>query len=430
MRILVVGSGGREHAICYTLRAAENPPEVFVAPGNAGTAAIAHNIDIEATDISGLLTFVEEMSVDLTIVGPEQPLVLGLADALRSRGFAVVGPSAAAAQLEGSKVFAKDFMKRNAIPTAIYRSFTSHELDAAVSFIRALGAPVVVKASGLAAGKGAIVCDTTDEAEETARMMLVDDRFGEAGREIVVEEFMRGEEASVFALCDGSSYVLLSPAQDHKRVGDSDTGPNTGGMGAYAPAPVVDAALLARVEVEIIRPTVSGLANEGIPYNGFLYVGLMIEDGNPRVVEYNCRLGDPEAQVLLPLLNEDFRNLMQATASGSLKEKGPISLRPDSAACVVLCSGGYPGPYAMGFPISGLEEAAQVDGAQVFHAGTSVADDRVVTSGGRVLGVTATGDSLEQALARAYSAAGKISFEGMFFRHDIGRKGLERLLPA
>lgn len=430
MRILVVGSGGREHAICHALTSVENPPEVFVAPGNAGTAKIAQNVDVEATDVEGLLAFANEMIMDLTVVGPEQPLVLGLADAFRSRGFAVVGPSAAAAQLEGSKVFAKDFMKRHAIPTANYRTFTSSDLDDAISFIRTLGSPLVVKASGLAAGKGAIVCNSTRQAEEAARTMLVDERFGEAGREIVVEEFMRGEEASVFAICDGHSYALLSPAQDHKRVGDNDTGPNTGGMGAYAPAPIVDAALLARVEQEIIRPTVDGLASEGMPYNGFLYVGLMIEEGDPKVVEYNCRLGDPEAQVLLPLLDEDFLGLMHATASGNLKDKGSIRLRAGSAACVVLCSGGYPGPYQKGYPISGLEEAAQLDGVQIYHAGTRLDDNNVVTSGGRVLGVTATGESLEQALARAYSAAGSISFEGMFFRRDIGRKGLERLLPA
>ncbi len=430
MRILVVGSGGREHAIVHALTAAEDPPEVFVAPGNAGTSAIAHNIDVEASDVDGLLAFAEERSVDLTIVGPEQPLVLGLADTFRAKGLAVVGPAADAAQLEGSKVFAKDFMKRHGIPTADYRTFTSDEFDDAISYMRSLGSPLVVKASGLAAGKGAIVCTSLEDAERAAQSMLLSERFGNAGREIVVEEFMAGEEASIFAICDGRSYTLLSAAQDHKRVGDNDTGPNTGGMGAYAPAPIVDAALLQKVEDGIIRPTVDGLAREGVPYNGFLYVGLMIEKGEPRVVEYNCRLGDPEAQVVLPLLGDSFLELMQAAAAGKLAGHEPIGIRPDSAACVVLCSGGYPGKYEKGYPISGLEEAAQVEGVQVYHAGTRVQDGTVVTAGGRVLGVTATGGSLDEALAQAYAAAACISFEGMFFRHDIGRKGLKHLEPA
>ena len=389
---------------------------------------MASTVPIRADDIENLVRFARAEQIDLTIAGPEQPLVLGIADRFEQEGMAIMGPSAAAARLEGSKAFAKAFMQRRGIPTAQYRTFGADAYDEAVAYIRESGAPVVVKASGLAAGKGAVVCATVDEAVETLRFMLREQGFGAAGAEVVVEEYMEGEEASIFALCDGEDYALLAPAQDHKRIGEGDTGPNTGGMGAYAPVPVVTDDLLAVARDRIVAPTLQGMAEEGYPYRGVLYCGLMLTADGPRVIEYNCRFGDPEAQVVLPLLASDALEAFEATARGGLGGAA-LSMKPGAAACVVLASGGYPGRYETGFPIRGLDKARAERDVLVFHAGTASGRqeggaEELITSGGRVLGVTGLGGDLREALDRAYEAAGRISFENMQFRRDIGKRGL------
>ena len=431
MRILVVGGGGREHAIVHSLSRSGGVHKIFVAPGNAGIRETASIVPVRADDIENLVRFARTEQIDLTIVGPEQPLVLGIADRFEQEGLAIMGPSAAAARLEGSKAFAKAFMQRHDIPTARHRTFGAGDYDEAVAHVRACGAPVVVKASGLAAGKGAVVCATVEEALETLAFMLRERAFGAAGEEVVIEEYMTGEAASVFALSDGKEYVLFAPAQDHKRIGEGDVGPNTGGMGAYAPVPIVTDDMLDVVCNRVVAPTLHGMAAEGYPYRGVLYCGLMITEEGPKVVEYNCRFGDPEAQAVLPLLADDVPDLFEATARGALSGS-VLSMRSGAAACVVLASGGYPGRYETGFSINGLEQAAAHRDVMVFHAGTapgpqngvSGGRSETVTSGGRVLGVTGLGRDLREALDRAYEAVGHISFEHMQFRRDIGKKGL------
>ncbi|AEN73180.1 phosphoribosylamine--glycine ligase [Rhodothermus marinus] len=430
MRILVLGSGGREHAITWALAQSPQRPDLFIAPGNPGTAALGRNVPIAANDAANLRKLVRDEGIELVVVGPEQPLVEGVADALRAEGARVVGPSAAAARLEGSKAFAKAFMQRHGIPTAAYRTFAAEQLDEALAYIDRHPEPLVVKASGLAAGKGAVVCATREEARRTLRWMMEEGGLGKAGHEVVIEEFMEGEEASVFALTDGRDYVLLAPAQDHKRIGEGDTGPNTGGMGAYAPAPVVTEAVLERVAREIVEPVLAGMADEGHPYQGVLYCGLMITDEGPKVVEFNCRLGDPEAQVVLPVAEVDWVEVFDRVASGQV---AGFSVPPArrAAACVVLASEGYPGSYRKGLPIEGLEAAEALPDVIVFQAGTRRADDgRLVTAGGRVLGVTAVAESLAAAIRRAYEGVEVIQFEGKYFRRDIGQKGLARLATA
>ncbi|MDX1530057.1 MAG: phosphoribosylamine--glycine ligase [Rhodothermales bacterium] len=425
MRILVIGGGGRAHALCHALARSARRPTLYCAPGNAGTAALAENVPLAATDLDGLLRFARERAVDLTVVGPEAPLVAGLADRFREAGLRVLGPSAAAARLEGSKSFANAFMERHGVPTAASRTFTTQEYDAAVDYVEKGEYPLVVKADGLAAGKGVRICADADEAREALRETLVEGEFGQAGAQVVIEAFLHGEEASVFALTDGEDYVLLAPAQDHKRVGEGDTGPNTGGMGAYAPAPVVTPEVLQQVEERIVQPTLAGMVDEGYPYQGVLYCGLMITADGPEVVEFNARFGDPEAQVVLPLLDADVADLFLALTEGRLGD-AVLGVRDGAAACVVLASGGYPGPYEKGKPISGLD--AVPDDVLVFHAGTAVDEDgRTVTAGGRVLGVTGLGDDLQAALERAYAAVDQIAFEGVQVRRDIGQKGLARL---
>ena len=422
MRILVIGSGGREHALCWKLSKSDLLDELYAAPGNAGTASLGRNVAIPADDVAGLLAFAKEESIDLTVVGPEQPLVAGLVDTFRSEGLVVVGPTAAAARLEGSKAFSKSFMKRFGIPTAAFETFQQDQYDEARAYISEHAEPLVVKASGLAAGKGAFVCGTTEEAAGVLDDIMRNRSLGEAGDEVVVEEHMEGEEASMFAITDGERYVLLPSAQDHKRLEEGDRGPNTGGMGAYAPAPIISPEVQQQVCSRIIEPTLQGMQELGAPYTGFLYCGLMITDEGPKVVEYNCRLGDPEAQVVLPLIENDLLDVLDKLADGRL-DRVQLRVSDASAACVVMASGGYPTNYEKGFEIDGLDD---VEDALVFHAGTRVEDGgNVLTAGGRVLGVTGTGRTLEKALAKTYRAIEQIHFRNAYFRKDIGWKGID-----
>ncbi|MBH2538468.1 phosphoribosylamine--glycine ligase [Serratia marcescens] len=425
MNILIIGNGGREHALAW--KAAQSPlaDKVYVAPGNAGTALEANleNVAIAATDIPALVAFAQSHDIGLTIVGPEAPLVIGVVDAFQAAGLKIFGPSQAAAQLEGSKAFTKDFLARHRIPTAEYENFT--EVEPALAYVRRKGAPIVIKADGLAAGKGVIVAMTLQEAEEAVRDMLAGNAFGDAGHRIVVEEFLDGEEASFIVMVDGENVVPMATSQDHKRVGDGDTGPNTGGMGAYSPAPVVTDEIHQRAMDQVIWPTVRGMSAEGNTYVGFLYAGLMISaDGQPKVIEFNCRFGDPETQPIMLRLRSDLVELCLAGAEGRLNEKSSDwDERP--ALGVVLAAGGYPGDYRNGEVIQGLPQQESADG-KVFHAGTRLQGDDVVTSGGRVLCVTALGDTVAQAQQRAYQLAEGIQWPGSFCRKDIGYRAIAR----
>ncbi|ENL8548392.1 phosphoribosylamine--glycine ligase [Serratia marcescens] len=425
MNILIIGNGGREHALAW--KAAQSPlaDKVYVAPGNAGTALEANleNVAIAATDIPALVAFAQSHDIGLTIVGPEAPLVIGVVDAFQAAGLKIFGPSQAAAQLEGSKAFTKDFLARHRIPTAEYENFT--EVEPALAYVRRKGAPIVIKADGLAAGKGVIVAMTLQEAEEAVRDMLAGNAFGDAGHRIVVEEFLDGEEASFIVMVDGENVVPMATSQDHKRVGDGDTGQNTGGMGAYSPAPVVTDEIHQRAMDQVIWPTVRGMAAEGNTYVGFLYAGLMISaDGQPKVIEFNCRFGDPETQPIMLRLRSDLVELCLAGAEGRLNEKSSDwDERP--ALGVVLAAGGYPGDYRNGEVIQGLPQQESADG-KVFHAGTRLQGDDVVTSGGRVLCVTALGDTVAQAQQRAYQLAEGIQWPGSFCRKDIGYRAIAR----
>jgi phosphoribosylamine--glycine ligase len=426
MKVLVIGNGGREHAIGLKLSQSPLKPDLIFAPGNPGMEELGECFTVALDDFRGLLTLAQVQKVDLTIVGPEQPLVGGLVDLFEANGLRIFGPDRQAAALEGSKAFAKDFMARHGIPTARYRTFRS--LETARAHLREVGAPIVIKASGLAGGKGAVVCMTLQEAESALQSMLGPKAvFGLAGSEVVMEEFMTGEEASVFALTDGEAFVLLPSAQDHKRVGDGDTGPNTGGMGAYAPAPLMTPELVEEMSRTIVTPTLKGMRQEGMNYRGILYVGLMITPQGPKVVEFNCRFGDPETQVVLPILEEDLLDLILASLDGRL---GSIKVAPPEewAAVVVLASKGYPGPYPTGIPITGLNQVGSVPRAHAIHAGTKRLQGELVTAGGRVLGIVGTGASLEEAIDVAYSAVPKVEFEGALYRRDIGKKGLARLV--
>lgn len=425
MKVLIIGNGGREHALAWKAKQSPLVTRVFVAPGNAGTAheGSIENVAISATDIPALLAFAKEQRIGLTIVGPEAPLVKGVVDAFRAEGLAIFGPTAAAAQLEGSKAFAKDFLARHAIPTAEYQNFT--EVEPALAYLREKGAPIVIKADGLAAGKGVIVAMTLSEAEEAVRDMLSGNAFGDAGARVVIEEFLDGEEASFIVMVDGEHVLPMATSQDHKRVGDGDTGLNTGGMGAYSPAPVVTADVHRKVMEQVIMRTVRGMAAEGNVYTGFLYAGLMIDgQGNPKVIEFNCRFGDPETQPIMLRMRSDLVELCLAACAGKLDQVEAI-YDPRVAIGVVLAAGGYPGDYQQGKPISGLpvEEAS---GEKVFHAGSQLEGDTVVTAGGRVLCATALGHSVAEAQKRAYQLAGRIKWDGVFYRHDIGWRAIER----
>lgn len=425
MKVLIMGNGGREHALGW--KAAQNPAveTVFVAPGNAGTALEPklQNVAIGVEDIAGLVNFARENDVALTIVGPEAPLVIGVVDAFREAGLPIFGPTQAAAQLEGSKAFTKDFLARHQIPTAEYQNFT--EIEPALAYLREKGAPIVVKADGLAAGKGVIVAMTLEEAEEAVRDMLAGNAFGEAGHRVVIEEFLDGEEASFIVMVDGKNVLPMATSQDHKRVGNGDTGPNTGGMGAYSPAPVVTAAIHQRVMDEVIYPTVRGMAAEGAPYTGFLYAGLMImADGTPKVIEYNCRFGDPETQPIMLRMQSDLVELCQAAIDGKL-DTAESRWDPRASVGIVLAAGGYPADYNKGDIISGLPQQ-DVEGEKVFQAGTTEKDGHVVTNGGRVLCATAMGATVSDAQQRAYQLAKQISWNGMFFRDDIGYRAIAR----
>lgn len=426
MKILIIGAGGREHALGW--KAAQNPnvETVYVAPGNAGTALEPklENVNIDVEDIEGLVEFAQNNSIELTIVGPEAPLVIGVVDAFRAAKLPIFGPTKDAAQLEGSKAFTKDFLARHKIPTADYANFT--EIEPALAYVREKGAPIVIKADGLAAGKGVIVAMTLQESEDAIQEMLAGNAFGDAGSRVVVEEFLDGEEASFIVMVDGSSVLPMATSQDHKRVGDKDTGPNTGGMGAYSPAPVVTPEIHQRVLEEVIYPTVQGMDAEGYPYTGFLYAGLMImADGTPKVIEYNCRFGDPETQPIMMRMQSDLVELCLMAIDEKLDE---AESHWDSRASIgiVLAAGGYPGDYAKGDVIS-LPAANDIEGEKIFHAGTANnADGEVVTAGGRVLCATALGDTVSEAQQRAYQLAKQVSWNGMFHRNDIGYRAIAR----
>lgn len=425
MKVLVVGSGGREHALAWKCAQSKNVTEVIVAPGNAGTALEPklRNAAVGAGDIDGLLALARSESVELTIIGPEIPLVAGVVDRFREQGLPCFGPTAEAAQLEGSKAFTKEFLKRHDIPTAAYQSFT--ELEPALAYIREQGAPIVVKADGLAAGKGVIVATTVAAAKKAATDMLSAGTFGDAGNRIVIEEFLEGEEASFIVMTDGKTILPLATSQDHKARDEGDTGPNTGGMGAYSPAPVVTAELEKRIMDEVIQPTLDGLAADGIEYLGFLYAGLMISsDGTPKVLEFNCRFGDPETQPIMARLNSDLVELCQAAIDGELADKS-IDWDPRAALGVVMAAGGYPSNYRKGDKINGLPNVIGIEG-KVFHAGTAMRGDDVVTTGGRVLCVVGLGDTVAAARDAAYARVERISWDNVFFRRDIGHRAIAR----
>jgi phosphoribosylamine---glycine ligase len=425
MKVLIIGGGGREHALAWKVAQSAHVEKVFVAPGNAGTATEARceNVAIAADDIDGLLNFAQTNKIDLTIVGPEAPLVIGVVDRFSAAGLRCFGPTRGAAQLEGSKAFTKDFLARHKIPTAAYGNFT--DVAKAEAYIRAHGAPIVVKADGLAAGKGVIIAQTVEEAIAAVRDMLAGNAFGQAGHRVVVEEFLEGEEASFIVMADGEHVLPLASSQDHKRVGDGDTGPNTGGMGAYSPAPVVTPEVHARAMREVIEPTVRGMRAEGHTYTGFLYAGLMVApDGSIKVLEYNCRFGDPETQPVMMRLQADLVDLVEAALDHRL-DKVNARWDPRPALGVVMAAGGYPGDYKNGDAISGLPTTATPD-AKVFHAGTALKDGKVVTSGGRVLCVTALGATVSAAQQRAYEVARQITWTGAQYRTDIGYRAITR----
>lgn len=421
MDLLVVGSGGREHALAWKLKQSPRVEKVYIAPGNGGTSSVGENVQIVVTDFEGLAKFAEEKKIGLTVVGPDDPLALGIVDFFQARGLRVWGPSKAAAQIEASKAFSKQLMAEAGIPTAEFKIFKEHA--AALAYVQERGAPIVVKASGLALGKGVYICRTLPEAEQALKEIMLDKLFKDAGNEVVIEEFLDGQEISIHALCDGKDFVMFPTSQDHKPVFDGDKGPNTGGMGTIAPLPWVSNDILRSIETNVVRPTLEALSKKGAPFAGLLYPGLKMTSQGPKVLEFNARFGDPETQVYMRLLKSDLLDLLEASVDGALASQKP-QWEQGFAANIVLASGGYPGEYKKGLPITGIEEAEKIDGVVVFHAGTKQQGDTLLTNGGRVLGVSAIGTTLKDALDRAYQAADRIQFEGKYMRRDIGAKAL------
>ena len=422
MNILLLGSGGREHAFAWKIVQSPSCTRLFVAPGNAGTAELAINISRSATDFEGLFAFVLENSIDLIVVGPEEPLVKGIVDFFRSKpetaNLPIVGPSQLGATLEGSKDFSKRFMQRNGIPTAAYETFTADQLEAGLAYLEKQNLPIVLKADGLAAGKGVLICLTLEEAKASLKEMLVDAKFGDASSKVVIEEFLTGIELSVFVATDGKSYKILPEAKDYKRIGEGDTGLNTGGMGAISPVVFADADFMQKVEDRVVKPTIAGLEKEEIDYKGFLFIGLMNNNGDPYVIEYNVRMGDPETEAVLPRITSDFVGLLSGIAKGTLSDY-QIEISPDFSTTVVMVSGGYPGSYEKGFPISLPSEKTE---SVIFHAGTTVNEaQQLVNQGGRVIAVTGSGKTLEEALAKTFGTVEKISWSKSYYRKDIGQ---------
>ncbi|HMK61235.1 MAG TPA: phosphoribosylamine--glycine ligase [Dissulfurispiraceae bacterium] len=423
MKVLIVGGGGREHAIAWKLSQSQKVDKIYCTPGNAGIAEIAECIEVASDDFGALLDFVKYEWIDLTIVGPEDPLSKGIVDVFEKEGRRIVGPTKAATMLESSKVFAKDFMKRHRIPTAEYKVFSSY--IHAEDYVRMVGAPIVVKADGLAAGKGVIVASTVDDAIDALRLIMKDRAFGNAGDKVVVEKCLRGEEASFMVFTDGETIVPMGSSQDHKRVFDGDNGPNTGGMGAYSPAPIITPQFEKEIIDTIMRPVIDGMKSEGVKFRGILYAGLMIDNGKPSVLEFNCRLGDPETQPVLSRLSTDLLDICLALTDGKLSELD-VQWKQEAAVCVVLASKGYPGKYNKGEIITGLDAVKKIDGVTVFHAGTAFNGNNLVTNGGRVLGVTALSSDIRSAKSKAYKAIDLISFSGMHYRRDIADRALNR----
>jgi len=423
MKVLLVGGGGREHSLVWKIGQSPRVSKVFCAPGNAGIAQMAECIDIPVTDLEALAAFAERKGVDLTVVGPELPLVMGIVDLFEERGLRIFGPHREAAEIEGSKVFCKDLLSKYGVPTGQYRAFDNR--DEAAAYVDSVGAPIVVKADGLAAGKGVIPSTTKEEALKALDMIMVEKAFGDAGNRVVIEELLVGEEASFIVFTDGEAVVPLASSQDHKPIYDGDRGPNTGGMGAYSPAPVVTEEVHGKIMEEVMIPTIRGMASEGRPYRGVLYGGLMIKDGQPKVLEFNARFGDPENQPIMMRMKGDIVPLLEACIDGNLG--GPIDWDSRWAVCVVMASKGYPGSYEKNMVIHGLDKVAEMEDVFVFHAGTARAGEEIVTSGGRVLGVTGLGEGVKEAIERTYSAVKKIHWEGVYCRTDIGKRALDRL---
>ena len=420
MKIFVVGGGGREHTLVWKIAQSPDVKKIYCAPGNAGISQLAECGSVKDTSIDELLKFADRNQIDLTVVGPETPLAMGIVNAFQSQGLKIFGPSQRAAEIESSKIFAKYLMEKYHIPTAAYKTFD--EYDRAKKYLDSIPVPIVIKADGLAGGKGAIVCFSHEEARESLQKMMVERIFGNAGKKVIIEEYLKGQEASVLAFTDGVNVLPLIPAQDHKPIFDRDKGPNTGGMGAYAPAVLIDEAMMTTIQQKILEPAVKGMALEDRPYKGVLYAGLMITNQGPKVVEFNCRFGDPETQAILPLIKSDLVPILFACAEGNISEL-KIETNNKFAVCVIMASGGYPGKYEKGKQILGLDRKFK-DDVIIFHAGTNHIEGKLVTDGGRVLGVTATGNDLKEAIQRAYQAVGKITFDGAYYRKDIGYKGL------